>query len=298
MVKKHKKIQLFDVINNSLVVLITLLILYPLYFTVIASFSDPNQVAAGNTILWIKDFTLDAYKNIIKEKSLWVGYRNTVVYTVLGTLYNLVLTIPAAYVLSKSYLPFRGVISWYFFLTMYISGGMIPGYFLVKNLGLLNNPLVMIIGTGVTAYNLIVSRQFFANNIHPEIYEAARIDGASEFKCFARIAMPLAKPILAVMTLYYGVGRWNSYYAALLYINKEEYAPLQLVLRRILILNENVAMDLDMDLEMQEYILQQIYMARGMKYAVIFIASLPLLILYPFLQKYFAKGAMVGSVKG
>lgn len=298
MIKKHKKVQLFDVVNNTLVILITLVILYPLYFTVIASFSDPNQVASGNTLFWIKDFTLDAYKNILKEESLWVGYRNTVIYTVLGTLYNLLLTIPAAYVLSKKYLPFHGIISWYFFITMYVSGGMIPGYLLIKELNLLNNPLVMIIGSGVTCYNLIVSRQYFSTSIPSEIYEAARIDGASEYKCFSSIAMPLAKPIIAVMTLYYGVGHWNSYYAALLYINKEEYAPLQLVLRRILMANQKLDMEMDVDLEMAEYILQQVYMARGMKYAVIFIASLPLLILYPFLQKYFAKGVMIGSVKG
>ena len=298
MIRKRKKIQIFDVVNNTLVILITLIILYPLYFTVIASFSDPNQVASGNTLFWIKNFTLDAYKNIIKEDSLWVGYRNTIIYTVLGTLYNLLLTIPAAYVLSKKYLPFHGIISWYFFLTMYVSGGMIPGYLLIKNLNLLNNPLVMIIGSGVTCYNLIVSRQYFSTSIPSEIYEAARIDGASEYKCFSSIAMPLAKPIIAVMTLYYGVGHWNSYYAALLYINKEEYAPLQLVLRRILMASQKLDMEMDVDLEMAEYILQQVYMARGMKYAIIFIASLPLLILYPFLQKYFAKGVMIGSVKG
>ena len=169
---KGKKISLFDAVNVSLVVLITLILLYPLYFCVIASFSDPSEVIAGNTLLWIKDFTLEAYQNIIKESELWRGYGNTIIYTIFGTIYNLVLTIPAAYVLSKKHLPFKNIISWYFFLTMFISGGMIPTYLLMKDLHLVNNPLVMIIGVGVSAYNLIVARQFFSNSIPSEIYEA------------------------------------------------------------------------------------------------------------------------------
>ena len=297
--KKKKRTELFDVVNNTLVVLITFIIIYPLYFCVIASFSDPNQVALGNTLLWVKDFSMDAYKYVIEEKQLWMGYRNSLIYLVLGTLYNLVLTIPAAYVMTKKYLPLRGALSWYYFLTMYISGGMIPTYLLIKDLGLIDNPLVLIIGAGVSCYNLIVTRQYFSSSIPQDIYEAAYIDGASELSCFARIAMPLAKPIIAVMALYYGVGHWNSYYNALLYIRKSDYYPLQLVLRNILLSNE-LAMGAieNADAETVAYLVHRADMAQCMKYAIVFIASAPLLVAYPFIQKHFTKGMMIGSVKG
>lgn len=296
---KLKKYSLFDYINTLLVILITFLIAYPLYFCVIASFSGPKEVALGNTLLWVKDFTTEAYKYVMAEEQLWIGYRNTILYTVLGTLYNLVLTIPAAYVLTKKYMPFHNIISWYFFITMYFSGGMIPTYLLIKSLKLINNPLVLIIGVGVSCYNLIVTRQYFASSIHPEIYEAAHIDGASEWKCFTKIAMPLAKPIIAVMTLYYGVGHWNTYHNALLYIHKKKYYPLQLVLRNILISGDIAVLDMVMeDADTVEYLMHRTQIAQSMKYSIVFIASAPLLVAYPFLQKYFAKGIMVGSVKG
>lgn len=289
----------FDLGVTLLVVLITIIVAYPLYFCIIASFSDPEQVALGNTLLWVKEFTLEAYQNIVREKDLWIGYKNTIIYVVLATLYNLVLTIPSAYVLTKKNLPFHGVISWFFFITMYINGGLIPNYLLIKNLGLLDNPLVMIVGSGVSCYNLIVARQFFSSTIPGELYEAAKIDGASEFKCFSAIALPLAKPIIAVLTLYYGVSHWNGYYNALIYLRHEKYFPLQLVLRNILIQNQLATVDSQaMDATTMEYVMRQAYIAQGMKYAIIFIASAPLLIIYPFLQKYFEKGIMIGSVKG
>lgn len=291
---------LFDWVNSILVILITLVVIYPLYFCVIASFSDPTQVSAGRTLLWIKDFTLDAYKNILKESKLWVGYRNTIIYTVFGTLYNLILTITAAYVLTKKYLPFRKILSWFFFITMFIGGGLVPTYIWYGKLGLVNNPLVMIIGTGVNAYNLIVTRQYFSTSIPEEIYEAATIDGASEWICFSKIALPLAKPIVAVIALYYGVGHWNDYYTALIYLNKEKYQPLQLVLRNLLLSNQMVTMTpgTTTDINTMEYMMNRAHAALGMKYSIIFIACLPLLIAYPFVQKYFTKGVMIGSVKG
>lgn len=298
--KRHSKlnrITLYDVLIALIVVMITVLVVYPLYYTVIASFSDPNEVYAGNTFVWIKGFTVDAYRNILKEKEIWVGYRNTIFYTLTGTLYNLFLTIPAAYVMTKKDLPFRGFISWFFFLTMYVSGGMIPGYFLVKSLGLINNPLVMIVGAGVSCYNLIVTRQYFSTSIPSDLYEAAYIDGADDGRCFVRIALPLAKPIVAVMALYYGVGRWNDYYTGLLYIYKSKYFSLQQVLNKILNSNLELKIDDGMDSDMIAYALRQYHAAQGMKYSIIFIGCLPLLIAYPFLQKYFAKGIMIGSVK-
>ena len=299
--KKHSKLNrvtLYDVIIALFVVIITLLVVYPLYYTVVASFSDPTEVYAGYTFFMIKGFTMEAYRNILREKEIWVGYRNTIIYTVLGTLYNLFLTIPAAYVMTKKDLPFRGLISWFFFITMYVSGGMIPGYFLIKNLGLINNPLVMIVGMGVSCYNLIVTRQYFATSIPADLYEAAYIDGADDGRCFVKIALPLAKPIVAVMALYYGVGRWNDYYTGLLYIYKSKYFSLQQVLNKILNSNLELKIDDGMDSDMIAYALKQYHTAQGMKYSIIFIGCLPLLIAYPFLQKYFAKGIMIGSVKG
>lgn len=299
--KKLKRYTAFDIINTALVVIITLVIAYPLYFCVIASFSDPNQVAKGNTLLWVREFRLDAYQLVFQERRIWSGYLNTIIYTVLGTIYNLVLTISAAYVLSKKYLPYRNIISWYFFITMYISGGMIPSFLLIKNLGLLNNPLVLIIGAGVSCYNMIVARQYFTSSIHPDIYEAAYIDGAGEGKCFLNIALPLAKPIIAVLALYYGVGHWNSWYSAMLYIYKEKYFPLQLILRNILITGELALTgleDVQGTSDNLEYLIYRAHMAQGMKYSIVIVASVPLIMIYPFLQKYFAKGVMIGSVKG
>lgn len=297
--KKKKRMSTFDSVNTLLVLLITLVTVYPLYFCVIASLSDPSQVVQGRTILWIKGFSLISYKNILRESRLWIGYRNTVIYTILGTTYNLLLTLPVSYALTKKFLPFRSVFSWYFFITMYFGGGMIPTYMLVKNLGLINTPWIMIIGSGVNCYNMIVARQYFSTAIPQDIYEAAYIDGASEMSCFTRIALPLAAPITAVLTLYYGVGHWNSYYQALLYVYRQEYQPLQMVLRTILMENQTAAIDYtSMDAEEIRYILDRAYQSQTMKYAFIFIACLPLLVLYPFLQKYFAKGIMIGAVKG
>lgn len=297
--KKRKKAETFDIVNTIFVVLITILFLYPLYFCIVASLSAPSEVMAGNTILWFKGFNFDNYKHAFQEKQLWVGYRNTIIYTVLGTLYNLVMTIPTAYALSKRDLPFRKAISWLYLLTMYFGGGMIPSYFLIKSLGLLDNPLVMIVGTGCSAFNLIITRQYFLNNIPGELYEAAAVDGGNEWHCFSKIAMPLAKPIVAVVALYCAVGRWNSYFNALLYIRSDEYKPLQLVLREILITTKSSPGDVEItDPDMMVQILERMLLAEGMQYAVIFIASAPLLIAFPFIQKYFVQGTMVGSVKG
>jgi len=295
---KKKKFATFDIVNTTLVVFITLLFTYPLYWVIIASFSDPLQVSSGNTLFFIKDFTLEMYQQILDQSEIWVGYRNSIIYTILGTLYNLVLTIPAAYVLSKKYLPGRNFLSWYFFLTMYIGGGLIPSYLLIRDLGLLANPLVLIIGAGVSAYNLIVTRSFYSSSIPEDIYEASYIDGASEWATFTKIAMPLSKPIIAVMALYYGVGRWNDYFTALIYITQQKYYPLQMVLRNILFkfakitIPDNASMDVIMELVRKQEL------ANGMKYGVMILASIPLLVAYPFVQKHFTKGVMIGSVKG
>lgn len=300
-IRKSASDKTFDVINIVFMVLFMLVMVYPLYFIVMASLSDPYQVMNGRVYLWPAGFTLEAYQNVFKESRIWVGYENTIRYTLFGTLFNLFLTIPAAYAISKKRLLGHRLLSIYFLIPMYFSGGLIPTYIQVKALGLMNTPYTLIVLGGVSMYNMIVTRVFFQTSIPEELYESARIDGAGELRTFLSIALPLAKPILAVMALFYAVGHWNSYFNALIYISKEKYQPLQIVLRNLLLNNQLLfsAMSSDiMDADAVQAAARRQYMAQGMKYALIFISSAPLLIAYPFVQKYFVKGVMIGSVKG
>ena len=299
--RKTRSDRVFDICNSVLMLLIMFFMLYPLYFTVIASFSDPYEVSQGSITFLIKGFTTDAYKNVFKNSTIWTGYRNTLLYTLFGTLFNLFLTIPTAYVLSKKNLPGRNFFSWFFLFTMYFSGGMIPTYLTVRDLGLLNKPVTLVILGGMSIFNMIVSRVYFETSIPETIYEAARIDGCSEMRMFFRIALPLSAPIIAVMALFYGVAHWNDYFTALLYITKTDLYPLQIVLRNILIMNQNALSAIDIGSATDDAVAAAIKlanMAEAMKYALIFIASAPLLIAYPFVQKYFVKGIMIGSLKG
>lgn len=297
--RKTRSDRVFDVVNILLMSMVLLIMFYPLYYIVIASFSEPAAVAMGKVYLWPKGFTTEAYGNVFKNERIWTGYRNTIIYTVFGTMLNLILTIPTAYVLSKKTLKGRSIISWYFLIPMYFSGGLIPTYLLVKSMNLLNQPYTIIILGGLSIYNMVVARTYFTNSIPDELYESARIDGANDFLCFFKIALPLAAPIIAVMTLYYGVSRWNDYYTSLIYVGQSKYQPLQLVLRSILIDNES-SLVFDDNMNETDLLLttRRQYMAEAMKYSVIFIASAPLLVAYPFVQKYFVKGMMIGSLKG
>ncbi|MBQ8231773.1 MAG: carbohydrate ABC transporter permease [Lachnospiraceae bacterium] len=299
--KRKKKVSMFDVCNTIFMLLVLLIIVYPLYYAVIASFSEASAVASGKVIWKPIGFTLDSYKQVFSNEKIWIGYANTIYYTVCGTLFNLFLTIPTAYALSKKNLPYRNFIMTIFMITMYFGGGMVPNYLLVKNLGLLNTRTVLIILGGISVYNLIVTRTYFSTSISESLYEAADIDGAGEFQKFLSIAVPLAKPIIAVMVLYYAVGHWNSYFNALLYVSDKSLEPLQSVLRRILILNEDALNQalLTESLSADELLdaAKRSQLAYTMKYAVVFVASAPLLIAYPFVQKYFVKGVMIGAVK-
>ena len=301
-ISQTKQDKVFDWTNKIIIIIITFVMVYPLYYIIIASVSDPYQVSLGRVSMMPRGFTWDAYKNVLENDTIWIGYRNSIVYLFAGTTYNLVLTIPAAYVLSKKDLPYRTILSWFFFITMYFGGGLVPSYILMRDLNLLNTPWALIIGMGVSCYNLIVTRQFFSSSISEELYEAAFMDGANDYVCFFRIALPLSKAILAIMALYYGIGHWNSYYNALIYVQKQKYFPLQLVLRNILILNESATANLEFSSMDDEAALmdaaRRAYMANAMKYSLIFISSAPMLIAYPFVQKFFVKGVMIGSVKG
>ena len=299
--RKNKSDTVFDIINITVMVILLVIWAYPLYFVVIASISDPYEVAMGKVVLLPSKLTLEAYTNAFRNNQIWVGYRNTVFYTVCATAFSLFLTIPAGYVLGKKHLPFRTFTTWIYLFTMFFGGGLVPTYLLIRNLGILNTPWVMIITGGVSIWNVVVTRTFFTSTIPDELFEAGKIDGAGEIQLFLRVALPLAPPIIAVMALFYAVGNWNSYFGALIYISSKNLEPLQLVLRRILILNETALSPAAMetaDSEAIAEIARRQFMAEGMKYSVVFIASAPLLCAYPFVQKYFIKGVMIGSLKG
>lgn len=300
-IKKTRADTAFDICNIFIMVLLIVIMAYPLYFIVIASLSDPYKVINGEVYLWPAGFTLDSYGNVFREHSIWRGYYNTIKYTLWGTLFNLMLTIPAAYILSKKKLAGRKFLSFYFLIPMYFSGGLVPTYLQVNKLGLMNRSYTLIFLGGISIYNLIVTRIFFQTSIPEELYESASIDGASNFRIFFQIALPLSKPIIAVMALYYAVAHWNSYFNALIYISSDAYHPLQIVLRNILISNQMVFSSMDTSsLSADEALAaaRRQYMAQGMKYALIFVSSAPLLIAYPFVQKHFVKGVMIGSIKG
>lgn len=299
--KKKNRMGIFDFFVIAVLVLLTFAIAYPIYYTIIASFSDHQAVATGQVNLVPVGFQLTAYQAVFENDQIWQGYLNTIIYTVGGTVFNLFLTIPAAYAMSKKQMLGHGALTWYFLITMYFSGGMIPTYLLYKDLNLINNPLIMIISGGLSIYNMIVTRTYYQNSIPDSLYEAGRIDGSSEIGIFFKIALPLSMPIIAVMCLYYAVGHWNGYFTALMYLTKTKYQPLALVLRRILIMNETAldeAVGAALDPNLIANAAARANLVVTMKYALVIIASLPMLILYPFIQKYFVKGVMIGSVKG
>jgi putative aldouronate transport system permease protein len=299
-IHRSKSDLVFDITNYIIMTLFLFIMAYPLYYTLIASFSDIKEIGLGKIYLLPRGFSLEAYKNIFLNSQIWRGYRNTILYTLMGTVYELGIMLPLAYALSKKSLFGYKTISWFFLITMFFSGGLIPTYLLMQQMSLINNPLVMIIGS-LSVYNMIVTRTFFASSIPDELYTSAKIDGANEFVCFFRIALPLSGAIIAVMGLFIAVTMWNSYFRALIYLTKPELYPLQLVLRGILILNQEMMMDPEFGMltpDEQQRITMLARLAESMKFAVIYIASAPLLIAYPFIQKFFVKGIMIGSLKG
>lgn len=299
--RKINSNKIFDMVNVLFMILLAIVFIYPLYFTVIASLSDPYEVATGNVMFMIKNFTLESYIEVFKNKEIWKGYSNSIVYTIVGTIFNLIITLPAAYAMSKRKLWMKGWISTYFIIPMYFGGGLLPTYLQIKSMGLINKPYTMIILGGFSIYNMVVTRTYFQTSVPESLYEAAEMDGCSQFRQFFNIALPLAKPIIAVITLYYAVGRWNNYYTALIYLSKSDYYPLQMVLRNILLAGQSALSNIDLstlDDAGRFDLMRRIFQAEAMKYSIIFIASLPMLILYPFIQKHFVKGVMVGAIKG
>ena len=293
--------KIFDVVNVILLGILTFIMIYPLYFTVLASLSDQLYVQAGEVILWPKGFTLEAYTNVFQNNTIWNGYLNSIIYTITSTLYNVSMTVTCAYALSRPGLKGKGALNLFFIFTMYFGGGLIPYYMLIKSLGFINTIWVMIIPSGMSVYNMIITRTYYRTNVSLDIYEAAKIDGSSEFRFFFSIALPLSGAIIAVMSLYAGVGMWNNWFGGLLYITSPSKYPLALVLRTILTKFEKLDIVENKAVETAEDSLAKIINERkqeAMRYALIFISSAPVLIAYPFVQKYFVKGVLVGSVKG
>lgn len=271
-----------------------IVVAYPLLFVLSSSFSDPQAVVSGKVWLFPVKPTLQGYVAVFKNSQIVTGFMNSLFYMVVGTTLNIVMTVFAAYPLSRKELQGRSVVTLYFVITMFISGGLIPSYLLVKNLGLLDSRWALIIPAAMSVWNVIITRTFFQATIPQELYEAAQLDGAGDFRFLASIAIKLSAPIIAVMALYYGVGHWNTYFSALIYLKSPELFPLQIILRSILVVN-NIDPTMVVDFEVLQ---RKQGLADVLKYAVIVVASVPVLLIYPFVQKYFVKGVMIGSIKG
>ena len=302
-IRESKSDRTFLMINSFILVLLTFLIAYPLYFVVIASISDYVEINSGRVILWPRGFNASSYSYVFQNSDIWNGYFNTIVITIVGTSINLVLTFTSAYALSKSHLPWMRGIMLLITFTMFFGGGLIPTYLLVSSLGLRDSIWAMVLPGAVSAYNMILVRNYYQKNIPPELLQAAMIDGCDDMRMFRSIVLPLSTPMIATMALFYGVGHWNQYFEALLYLSKREMYPLQQVLREILLISTEGTLSMagsqsEAMAEGATALAEMISRAETMKYAVIIVASVPVLVIYPFLQRYFMKGMLVGSIKG
>jgi putative aldouronate transport system permease protein len=293
--------RVFVSVNTALLLGVLAITVYPVLFVLSASISDPKAVGAGKLLLLPILPSARGYQYILQYRELWIGYANTIFYTVAGTALNLVVTLPCAYALSRRDMRDRNAIMVLFLVTMYFSGGLVPAYLNMRDFHLLDTRAALLLVGLLSTYNMIVARTFFANTIPWELHEAAFLDGCSDFVLFLRIILPLSAPIVVVMTLYYGVGHWNSYFNALIYLRGRDKYPLQLFLREILLLGqfqtEAMAEGGYSVEEMREMIKQQ-DTANMIKYGVIVVSTVPMMILYPFLQRFFVKGVMIGAVKG
>ena len=288
--------RIFYAVNTISLTLLLLIVAYPLYFVVIASISDISFVNAGEVVFWPKGISFVGYEKVLSHAGVRTGAFNTLFYTLAGTAINLCLTMAGAYALTVDF-PGRGFINFLFAFTMFFSGGMIPSYFVIRSLGMLDTIWAMLLPGAVSMYNLIIARTFISSTIPAELFEAAQIDGCGKIRFFLSVVVPLSGTLIAILTLFCAVSHWNSYFNAILYINERKLYPLQLILREILVQNQVAANEIKnvTDIEGQAA-LQKI--ADSMKYSLIIISTLPILVVYPFLQKYFVKGVMIGSVKG
>lgn len=286
--------KVFTIFLHIFLLLALLIVLLPLMYVVSASFSDPQAVIRNEVWLFPVRPTLRGYEAVFRNKNILTGFYNSFIYLIVGTTVNIVMTVLCAYPLSRKEFTARNKIAMIFVFTMYFSGGLIPSYMLVKYLGLINTRWAIIIPSAMSTYNMIICRTYFVNSIPDELYEAAQLDGCTPFKYLMKVVIPLSKPIIAVLTLYYGIAKWNSYFDAMIYLSNKQYFPLQIILRDILILND---IDYTMITDARAIAAQR-GLTDLLKYSTIVVASLPVLIMYPFAQKYFVEGIMIGAVKG
>ena len=280
----------FRFVNGMIMVLVCIIMLYPFLHVLFASVSDPNVLMRHRgLLLWPKGFHLGSYELVFKNPNIWSGYLNTILYVVLGTTINIIMTIISAYVLSRKNFMLRRPLMFFAIITMYFSGGMIPLYLQILRLNIYNTILAIVLPTAMSTYNLIIMRTAF-ENIPESLEESAKLDGANEFKVLTRIVIPLAMPTIAVILLFYSVGIWNSWFNAMIYLQDRSKYPLQLILREILIANDTSSMTAGTAGDV-------VPLAESIKYATIVVATLPVLVIYPLLQKYFVKGVMIGAVK-
>lgn len=294
--KLSKDDLIFDIVKWAFLVFVIVIVLYPLYFVIIASVSDPTYVNNGKVLFWPRGFMLTGYQRIFKDSRILIGYMNTLLYTVCGTFFGVLCTMLAGYSLSRKDLPGKTAIMLLFIFTMYFQGGMIPFYLVVKGLNLVNTRLLMVITGSVSVYNIIITRSFLAGNISDELLDASRMDGCGNGRFFFNIVLPLSKAIVAVIALYIAVVHWNSYFNAMIFLTDESKYPLQLFLRDILLMTSstiNATSETDPEAAVKLQLMGQV-----IKYGVIVVSTVPIICVYPFIQKYFVKGVMIGSVKG
>ena len=301
--KEKSKVQgdfRFDVINMIALTILMLIFFYPMYLCLISAISSPEEVFAGRVLLIPKGFNAEGFQRVLQNDSLWRGYLNSICYTILGTAINLALTMTGAFVLSRKTFALRGVLNWMVLITMFFGGGMIPTYLLVKNLGMLNTVWALVLPGAISTWNLIITRTFISSSIPDELQEAAQIAGCNNARFFVSIVLPNSSTIIAVIGLFYAVDHWLSYWNAMLYITKSEMYPLQLVLRDILLKAEVALQNAQSgnDLDGGASIVELLRISESVKYIVVIAGTLPLLIVFPFVEKYFVKGVMIGSVKG
>lgn len=282
--------KIFDVINYILLAFLLVITLYPCWYVLVSSVSDPVKMASKGLVFIPEGFSLSSYLEVINYKLLWVGYKNTLFYVVVGTAASVFFTVMTAFCLTRKGLPGKNLIMMMILFTMYFGGGMIPLYLTIKGLGLLDNPLVMIIPSLISTYNMIITMSYI-RGIPDSLEEAAKIDGASDMHILFKIIVPLAKPVIAVIALYYMVGKWNDYFTGLLYLSDKKLWPLQMVLRQILVQQDTSMSVMSQTNAAEAY-------AENMRYATIVVSTVPILCVYPFIQKYFVKGVMIGAVKG
>lgn len=286
--------RVFEITVLLLIIAFLVLVLYPLIYVLSSSFSSGKAVTAGKVLLWPVNFSIEGYRLVFANTRVWLGYKNTIFYAVVGTMINLILTILAAYPLSRKNFQGRTFFTIFFTIPMFFGGGLIPTYILMSNLGLVNTRSVLLLSGALGIYNMILTRTFFQNSIPNELLESAKMDGISDIGYLFKIVLPLSKAIISVITLYYLVGHWNSYFSAMIYLRNRDLQPLQLILRDIL---SAASIDLS-TISDPALIAKAAGMADVMKYALIVVSSLPMLIIYPFVQKFFEKGVMIGSLKG